>query len=173
MSDSARRMQLSCGELREAFDRSFSSLPSPERAGFENILGIHVANGSYALRLSEITSVMRSGTILPIPSKSGCLMGVIGIEGRVVPVFSLALLLGYASPEKAEWLVLCGAKSIALCFGEMEGYLQAPAADIPSDNTATPLGRHSRGSIKLGRGAATLIEVHSIVAEITDQGPSK
>jgi chemotaxis signal transduction protein len=173
MSGVPRERASSVSELREAFDHAFAAPPSADRVASENILGIRAGGGAYALLLSEISAVDRCGTILRIPSKARGLCGVVGIEGRVVPVFSLALLLGYPSDENVEWLVLCDAKApVALAFSKLDGYFQVPAASVPSTSATLGSGRHLGGTVRLGDTAATLIHVQTLIAEIKGAAPS-
>ncbi|MGA2992403.1 MAG: chemotaxis protein CheW, partial [Candidatus Korobacteraceae bacterium] len=73
------------------------------------------------------------GTILPVPSRVPELLGITGVRGTVVPVFSLAALLGFSSnATEPRWLMFCGAKQapVAFAFDELEGHFEVPGTDV-------------------------------------------
>jgi chemotaxis signal transduction protein len=57
---------------------------------------------------------------------------VASIRGTLVPVYSLAALLGYAAePEGTRWLALCGKEEpVALAFGEFDGFLSVAPTQL-------------------------------------------
>jgi chemotaxis signal transduction protein len=120
-------------ELRNVFDRAraapFSS-GATERT--ENLLAIRVSRDAYAIRVGEISGLATDRKIIAFPTPIPELLGVASIRGALVPVYSLALLLGYgAETEQARWLALCGREeSFALAFRDFEGYLRVPQAQL-------------------------------------------
>jgi chemotaxis signal transduction protein len=114
-------------ELRNTFDRAravpFSSGASEQS---EDLLAIRVCRDAYALRVCEISGLVTDRKIVAFPTPIPELLGVAGIRGALVPVYSLAALLGYAAEtEGTRWLALCGAEEpVALAFGDFEGYLR-------------------------------------------------
>lgn len=120
-------------DLRNEFDHLYSLPRSLPKAGeMENLLVVRLAGVLYAIRLAEISGLESKRKIVSIPSPVPEVLGIAGIRGKLVSVYSLAALLGYA-PETAQhrWMVLCGNEDQAgLAFGEFEGYLQIPAAQV-------------------------------------------
>ena len=120
-------------ELRNAFDREraapFSSSASKQS---EDLLALRVCRDAYALRVSEICGLITGRKIVAFPTPIPELLGVTGIRGALVPVYSLAALLGYpAEAEGTRWLVLCGAEEpVALAFGDFEGYLRVALTSL-------------------------------------------
>ncbi len=71
--------------------------------------------------------------IVPVPSRVPELLGLTGIRGVVVPVFSLSRLLGFDSEHgQALWLVFCGERQspIALAFEGMEQLFEVASTGI-------------------------------------------
>jgi chemotaxis signal transduction protein len=133
-------------ELRDAFDRARRlPFPSGEVDRTENLLAIRVAHGPYALRISEIARLEKGRRILAFPTAVPECLGISGIRGALVPVYSLAALLGCGvDTGDAHWLALCGAEeSFALAFGGFEGHLRIPRSDLcaaePGDTGRTHL----------------------------------
>jgi len=116
--------------LRDTFDRSYT-LP-PASAGIEqteNLLVIRMAGDPYALRVGEISGLTNNNQIVPLPGRTPELLGIAGIRGGLISVYSLAALLGYPrEPNQGRWLALCGNENrVGLAFGNLEGYLRIAA----------------------------------------------
>jgi chemotaxis signal transduction protein len=135
----------SVADLRNAFDRPYSLPPaSYEGERLENLLAMRLAGKPYALRVTEIGGLANNRKTVSIPSPIPELLGVAGVRGGLVPVYSLAALLGYAQDvASARWLALCGAENqVALSFSDLEGYLRVPAAQVyAADQENIPTGR--------------------------------
>ena len=86
--------------LRRAFDRSFAALPA-EAPPFEDLLTVRAAGDTFALRLRDVAELIAGLLVAPLPSATPHLLGLAGLRGGVVPVFSLASLLGAAGPAGA------------------------------------------------------------------------
>jgi signal transduction histidine kinase len=122
-------------ELRSVFDKARAlpfSLNGEEQA--ESLLAIRVSQDAYAVRVNEISGLVTDRKVVPIPSPISELLGVAGVRGALVPVYSLAALLGYgAETGQVRWLALCGTEEpLALAFGGFEGYTQVPLGQLYS-----------------------------------------
>jgi chemotaxis signal transduction protein len=120
-------------ELRNAFDRA-RAIPSSSKSveQIENLLAIRVCGDAFAIRLSEISGLATDKKIVAFPSPMPELLGLAGVSGRLVPVYSLAALLGYgATADQGRWLALCGAEEpVGLAIIDFEGYLRVPLAQV-------------------------------------------
>jgi chemotaxis signal transduction protein len=116
-------------ELRSAFDRE-RAIPcsSGTEVQTESLLAIRVSRDAYAIRVSEISGLATDRKIVAFPSSIPELLGVAGVRGALVPVYSLAKLLGYgADTGQARWLVLCGTEEpFGLALRDFEGYMRMP-----------------------------------------------
>lgn len=135
-------------ELRNAFDREravpFSS-SADEQA--ESLLAIRVAGDGYAIRVSEISGITTNREIVALPTHVSGLLGIAGIRGALIPVYSLPSLLGYdTAVEALRWLALCEAhESFALAFDAFEGYLRISIGQIypaKRSETSSAQGTH-------------------------------
>lgn len=115
----------SAAELRSAFDRE-RAVPFSTADGqrTESLIGLRISGDAYALRIAEITSLCTDRKIVSLPAALSGLLGVAGIRGAIVPVYSIAALLGYRDdPTHVRWLALCGIEEpIAFAFSGFEGY---------------------------------------------------
>jgi len=98
----------------------------------EDLLAIRVSRDAYAIRVSEISGLATDRKIVAFPSPIPELLGVAGIRGALVPVYSLAMLLGYnAETERTRWLALCGTEDpVALVFSDFEDYVRVPLTQL-------------------------------------------
>ena len=115
-------------ELRLAFDQSFANPPAQAGIATVNLLSIRVAGEPYAMRVDEISRLVNGSRVTPVPSPSQTLLGIAGIKGRFIAVYSLAMLLGYPrGGEDPRWLAVCGKEqSVGLAFSEFEHLFQVP-----------------------------------------------
>jgi chemotaxis signal transduction protein len=118
--------------LRRAFDDSFARLPPVRADDRERLLSLRIGTEGYAFRLGEVAGFVVARTIVPVASTVAGALGLAGIRGNLVPVYSLAALLGHGTDdERARWFVLCGApEPIALAFARFDGYLEVPRLDL-------------------------------------------
>ncbi|HYL62684.1 MAG TPA: chemotaxis protein CheW [Candidatus Methylomirabilis sp.] len=120
-------------ELRRVFDEARAAPFSSGAAELtEDLLAIRVSRDAYAVKASEISGLATDRKIVPLPSPIPELLGVAGIRGALVPVYSLAMLLGYnADTERTRWLALCGSEDpVALAFSEFDGYVRIPVTQL-------------------------------------------
>ena len=120
-------------ELRRAFDEA-RAIPFPEGAKeqAENLLAIRISGDAYGIKVSEIAGLAAGKKIVSVPGPIPELLGLCGIRGTLVPVYSLHALLGYGSDaEQPGWLALCGTEEcFALAFHEFEGYLRSARGEL-------------------------------------------
>jgi len=120
-------------ELRRVFDEARAVPFSAGTEGqAEDLLAIRISGDAYAIKVSEIAGLATGRKVVPVPSPIPELLGLAGIRGTLVPVYSLNALLGYGSQaERPRWLALCGTEEcFALAFHEFEGYLSIAPGDL-------------------------------------------
>jgi purine-binding chemotaxis protein CheW len=131
MNPIGSRLQTKILEMREVFDGTFAAPEQSDRAAVNQVLAIKVGSERLAVFVSDLSGLTVSkGTILPVPSRVPELLGITGIHGVVVPVFSLSALMGIApGTGQVRWLLLCGERqqTIALAVEAVEGHLEIPA----------------------------------------------
>ena len=116
---------------RHAFDEGFALPPSPRASDAVAVLEVRIGPDRFALRLSELSGLHLRGTIVRLPAAVPALRGLAGIRSRVVPVFSLAELLGYGDAGSERWLALTGVdEPVALAFAEFERLHSLPPEHI-------------------------------------------
>lgn len=155
-------------DLRSAFDGSFAGPPPAKPEDRLSLIAIRLGNETLVLRTDQITGVAKCRRITPLASRIPELLGVTGMRGLLVPVFSLAALLGQARNEKCSWLVLAHRESpVTLAFDEFEGQIEIQRTCLCDDAGATPR-RHVRQLAQTGSGVRAVIDVPSVVEAIRE-----
>ena len=86
-------------------------------------LVVRAAGRTLALDSAEVSEVVRAGRLTPVPLAPPALDGLASLRGRVVPVVSMARLLGEADADRAgarRLVVLRRADPIALAVDEVD-----------------------------------------------------
>jgi purine-binding chemotaxis protein CheW len=151
--------------MRRAFDATFAAPPAATVRAEKQMLAVRIAGAGYAIRLAELAGLVAAKRIVPLPGRAPALLGVVGIRGGLVPVYSLAAVLA----EEAEhgppsWLVLCpGEQPLALAFAELEGHLRVAASDFHA------LDARAFGTqvVRVGRESRAVISIPAVVETIT------
>jgi chemotaxis signal transduction protein len=172
----------SLGEIREAFDASFAVAPARARADEVPLLTIRVANDVVALRVHETLGLLKAGKIVPVPSRRPELLGVTGVRGAVIPVYSVARLTGRGEGETPRWIVLCtaleradrptgaeqsaGGVRIGLAFAEFQGHVRVPPEAIHAATSARDRASVS-GVVELAGQMRPILDVVALVRAAT------
>jgi chemotaxis signal transduction protein len=165
--------------FRHAFDHAFAVAPVTTRGTFEDLLAIRVAGDPYALRVRDITGLVVSRKIVPLPSRRSELLGIAGIRGSLVAVYSLAALLGYAVDSKSTaWLALAGAPPpVGLAFEEFEGFLRVRSGDVYAAPSAEGTRPHAFEVVRVENQSRRVVDIPATLEALTVRtgvaGPSR
>lgn len=91
--DTARR-------LRAEFDGSFASAPAQRQQAAHEFVLVQCGGRACGLQVQDLQGLERVGSIVAVPSSAAALVGLANLRGTVVPVFSIATLLGLAVPDE-------------------------------------------------------------------------
>jgi chemotaxis signal transduction protein len=153
-------------DLRAAFDRSFAAPVRPAAEPEERLLAVRVAGEPFALRLDEIAAVACDRRIVPAPIAPRAVaewLGLVGLRGELLPVYSLAALLGF--PRDADgrrWIAVCAAAPVALALGHVEGQVRVARGAL----VAAARGEHVRQAARGDDGERAIVAMSSIVDAI-------
>lgn len=151
-------------ELRASFDAAFALAPPEASAASIGLLAIRVGKDGYAIRMTDLSDVQAARRVVPLPGGRSELIGLAGIRGRLVPVYSLAALLGQAETQAWTWLAICGTEQpIGLTFDELEGYLQASPADLYAAAESERSRGHVREVLRKDGTTTMVVSADSIV----------
>ncbi len=152
--------------LRQDFDQVFAAPYAVQAEEHESLITLRMGGDRYALSVREITSVAVAGKLVALPSRSPGLLGLTGIRGAVVPVYSLSVLLGYPkAAETVRWLALCGAKEpLAFALGDFEGYVRVPNSAFHAPDREAR--KHVHRFAQAGEVIRAIVNVSSLISEI-------
>lgn len=141
-----------------------ASKPMNKASPMRHLFVFKLCDGEFAVELSHVREVHPYSEPFPIPCPPPCIVGVMNLRGRAVPVVDLKALLG----------VKCGCKPYRIVVAEVEGHEFIFAIDsqgedmlVPQDAIQQPPPslpeRHRQliiGIISLGGRTITLLNLH-------------
>jgi len=136
--------------LRVAFDEAFARPPAalPEH---RELLVIGAGDEDLAVPLDALAGVENASPITPLPSPQPALLGLANHRGAVVPVFSLAALLGRAgqTPRWFALVALAPNNKVALAFERLVERVRVSRTELAEGHTVASLHRGPDGFIPI------------------------
>jgi chemotaxis signal transduction protein len=150
--------------LRRQFDAAFARPVGGTVAAAEEILAIRVAGDSFAIRVRDLSGLAKRPPLTTLPNRTRALLGLVGIHGVVVPVFSVAELLGYDTARLSQsWLVLHGIEEpVAFAFEAVDGYRRAPREAFCQATESHAEREHIVEAVRLDTALCPVLELGSI-----------
>jgi purine-binding chemotaxis protein CheW len=149
--------------LRDAFDGGFARARATDAVPRESLLAIRIGADPYALPMTDLAGLFAGKKITRLPGSVSALLGVAGFRGTVLPVYDLAVLLGYARTATPRWVVAVAAAPVALAFDAFDGYLTVPHDAIAPEAHLETHQRHVRDVIQTVDPVRPLISVASVL----------
>ncbi len=159
MTATAGRRTVFAAQLREEFDHAFSLPIRKETLQGRHLLAIRIGGDPYALNPEEIAGLQVDRAIVPVPGVLPEWLGLAGIRGELVPVYSLAMLLGYEQSATT--------KSRGLAFDAFERHLNLTLPQIAAADPTNIKTEHIRAVAHVDGVSRPVISIPSITAEIT------
>ena len=156
-------------ELRHAFDQTYEIPPSSHVIEpFEDLLAIRITGEPYAIRVREISGLANNRRTVALPSHVPELLGVAGIRGGFLTVYSLPVLLGYSrTADQGRWLALCGYEElVGLAFSEFEAYLRVPLAQVYPAEQKDVERDHIKHVVRAGDMVRAVVNIPNILETI-------
>ncbi|HEX4241639.1 MAG TPA: chemotaxis protein CheW [Steroidobacteraceae bacterium] len=160
--------------LRRQFDAAFAAPARIATDTTEGMLAVRIGADPFALRLGEIAGLHADLTIVPVPSSSASLLGIVGIRGTLRPIYDLAALLGYGGAGAPRWLIFPqAAPAIGLAFAALEAHVKVPKESVQDEQaqTAAAARAFARGVARVGSTLRPIIHLESVLKVIKDEVP--
>ena len=153
MTGDGPRVGVTAAALRSLFDASFTVPAISKQERLEGLLAIRVGSDPYVLCLSQITGLYADRRIVAVPSPAPQLLGIVGLRGKLVPVYDLAALLHYPPAPSPRWMVLAGgSQPVAFAFESFEGHVQVARALLADG-----------GNVQVAGALRPIVDIGSIV----------
>jgi len=128
---------LNVRELARAFDSAFAEAHRGSEQNAKSFLAFRCAGRALALEGHEVSGVIRLPRLCRVPSTQPALLGLAAERGQLVPVFSLARLLGVTTTASPHWLLLAQRSDpVGFAFDDLAGYVRVSEADILREPTS-------------------------------------
>ncbi len=159
--------------MRQAFDAAFVVAMRPSARGEEHVLAVRVAGDPYALRIRDVAGLDAGRTVVPLPTQVPALLGLAGVRGTLVPVYSLAELLGYGRGPDERWLVLSRAAApIALAFDRFEGLQTARTAELIPTAESGGVRQYVNDALRVDATLRWIVDLPAIQQAVARQASS-
>jgi chemotaxis signal transduction protein len=165
--------------LRRSFDAGFAEPPAAPGQDVEDLLLLRVGGDAQAVRLADVSGLLVDRRIVALPTSVPDLLGVAGLRGNLLPVWSLSTLLGYGAERATpRWLLLVGDGErrplLGLAFEHFDGHLRVARADlsargdVSADGAASGEARrgHLNESVRVGDAWRGVLSLASLTEEI-------
>lgn len=150
---------------RDNFDQAFAE---PRRQGDDeatlDVLGIRIAGEPFALNLADLAGLLPAMTPAAYPATAPGLLGLIGHQGQVLPLYDLQTLTGRGTSPMAHWCVIARAAPLALAFEGFDGQWRLAAGDRLQQNDAAA----TSWAVRCGGALRPLIDLDALIAGVAE-----
>ncbi|AFM22787.1 chemotaxis protein CheW [Desulfomonile tiedjei] len=127
---------------------------------------------SFALNLSNVERIVRAVEVTPLPDAPEVILGVINIEGRVVPVVNTRKRLGMAEKEielqDLFIIVRENGHSLALLADQVKPVMEVPDEELVRPDRVLPGIGYVQGVAKVDDGMLVVLRLETIMS-LADQ----
>ena len=117
----------------------------------------------YALPLTTVQRVVRMVQVTSLPSAPEVVLGVIDLQGNIIPVMSMRKRFGMVEPETSlsDQLIVAnaGARSVALVVNSVIGVVERTAEEVTETEKIVHGAQYVEGITKLKGG---LLFIHDL-----------
>lgn len=125
-------------------------------------------NQRFALPLSAVERVVRAVEITPLPKAPEIVMGVVNIQGRIIPVFNIRKR--FRLPEReinlSDQLILSNTskRPVVIVVDEVRGVAECPEDKITMADNILPGIEHVEGVAKLEDGMFLIHDIEKFLS---------
>ena len=110
----------------------------------------------YALPLAGVQRVVRMMEVTPLPEAPGIVLGVIDLQGKIIPVMSMRKRFGLSEPEASlvDQLIVAdtGTRTVALLVSSVSGVTERTAEEVTATEEIVPGVQQVEGISRLEDG---------------------
>ncbi len=117
----------------------------------------------YGLRLSVVERVVQMVEITPLPKAPPIVMGIVNLQGRIIPVFNIRKRFGLEErdPDPNDHLVIANTsrRTVGLIVDEASGIVEQTAGEVVNPEGILPGIKYIEGVVKREDG---MILIHDL-----------
>ena len=122
----------------------------------------------YAVPLIVVERIVRAVEVTPLPRAPAIVLGVIDVEGRVLPVLNIRRRFGLPDKDirpKDQFLIAQTARrAVVLVIDEAQGVIERPSTDIVIPARIVPGLEQIQGVIKLEDGLGLIHDLEKFLS---------
>jgi purine-binding chemotaxis protein CheW len=122
----------------------------------------------YALMLNVVERIVRAVEVIPLPNAPAIVLGVINVEGRVLPVLNVRKRFGLPdeeiSPTSQFLIARTARRPVVLVIDEAEGMVERSSTEVARPSGIVPGLEQIRGVIKLDDGLALIYDLEKFLS---------
>lgn len=134
----------------------------------EQLLVFRLDDQRYALRLDAVDRVVRAVAVTPLPEAPDDILGIINVQGRIVPTLSLRrrfALPGKEIEPNDRFIIISTARRIfALVADEVHGVVECPAAAVVPATEILPRLAPIEGVMLLADGMVLISDINTFLS---------
>jgi purine-binding chemotaxis protein CheW len=117
----------------------------------------------YGLRLSVVEKIVQMAEITPLPKAPPIVMGIVNLQGRIIPIFNIRMRFGLEErePDPNDHLVIANTRlrTVGFIVDEASGTVEQTAGETVDPETILPGIPYIEGVVKRGDG---MILIHDL-----------
>jgi purine-binding chemotaxis protein CheW len=145
---------------------------APEEAGAEGGIQrwvVFFLEGSrYALALEVVERIVRATQVTPLPTTLPVLLGIVDVQGRVLPVLSLRRRFGLPErpidPKDHFVMVLSAGRTVVLVVDDVAGVVESSEGELIDAARIAPQLEYVRGVIRMSDGLVAIQDLDAFLS---------
>lgn len=137
-------------------------------AGLNHVILFSIDDRRFALPLSNVERIVRAVEITPLPKAPDVVLGVINVQGRIIPVINIRKRFGLHEREidPGDQLVIARTsnRSIAFVADSVSGAVEIPENDVVEPADILPGIEYVKGIVKNDEGIIHILDLDPILS---------
>lgn len=142
----------------------------------QNFVVFSIANQRYALNLESVRRIVRAVEVTPLPDAPEPILGVIDVQGQVIPVVDTRRRLGLPCREieLSDQFIIVQDSDLTLAFvaDEVLPVMEVPEAQVASSDRVLPGEGMVRGLARVDDGMIVVLSTERLLSREEKQGVS-
>jgi purine-binding chemotaxis protein CheW len=123
----------------------------------------------YALPLTTVQRVVRMVEVTPLPKAPEVVLGVIDVQGNVMPVISMRKRFGFDEPESSlsDQLIVAdtGTRTVAIVVNSVIGVLERTTEEVTGAESIVSGAQYVDGITRLDGGMVFIHDLHRFLSK--------